>query len=338
MPVTISIPRESTFPGSDWTALSRHWHPVAFCHELGAAPIAVRLLDVRVVVWRTPDGVRAAPDLCQHRGASLSQGRVSGRDIVCPYHGYAFDPSGRCTHIPSQPDAVVPRKLCLNLFGCREQGGIVWVCLDPESTETPPEFPEAVDPAFQVVPVTPVIEWQASAGRQVESFCDVAHFAFVHPQTFAVKDPVVPRYEVRPGDRGLVAEFESHVGNVGDAGAERFRWRRVYHLHLPFTARLVVHFPGGGRLVILNAASPVSARFTRLFAVVARDFDHDKPVSDIVAFQHRVYGEDRAIVEGQHPEELPVDLHDEVHLRADRTSVEYRRLLARIGLGRHFTS
>jgi len=338
MPLLISPPRDTGFSAADWQVLARHWHPVAYSESVGTVPVAVRLLDVRIVVWRVPAGIRAAPDLCHHRGASLSQGRVAGDEIVCPYHGYAYGPDGACSTVPSQPDALIPRKLCLNLLACTERGGIVWVCLDPDTTETIPAFPEANDPAFQVVPVTPPIDWQASAGRQVESFCDVAHFAFVHPETFAVRDPVVPRYEVTPGERGLRAEFVSHVGNVSDRGAERHEWRRVYDLHLPFTARLRVGFPNGGTLVILNAACPVSARFTRLFAVVARDFDRETPTADIVAFQHRVYGEDRLIVEGQHPEELPVDLHEEVHLRADRTSVEYRRMLGRLGLGRTYTA
>jgi hypothetical protein len=34
----------------------------------------------------------------------------------------------------------------------------------------------------------------------------------------------------------------------------------------PFTATLTIHFPEQGKLVIMNAASPVSARKTRLFA------------------------------------------------------------------------
>jgi vanillate O-demethylase monooxygenase subunit len=338
MALLISQPAGSGFHPDDWRILAGHWHPVAFSAAVDAAPVAVRLLDVRVVVWRTPDGVRAAPDLCHHRGASLSQGRVDGHQLVCPYHGYAYGPDGGCTRVPSQPGTPIPRRLCLNLFASAELGGIVWVCLDPDSTESLPAFPESTDPAFQVIPVTPPIDWQASAGRQLESFCDVAHFAFVHPGTFAVRDPVVPHYEVRPGDRGLRAEFTSHVGNVSEPGADLHAWRRVYDLHLPFTARLVVHFPAGGRLVIVNAACPVSARRTRLLAVVARDFDQEQPISEIVAFQHRVYGEDQRIVEGQHPEELPVDLQEEVHLRADRTSVEYRRLLGRIGLGRHYTT
>jgi hypothetical protein len=68
-------------------------------------------------------------------------------------------------------------------------------------------------------------------------------------------------------------------------------------VHLPFTATLTVHFPDDGRLVIMNAASPVSARRTRLFAPIARNFDRELPVQDVYDFNRRVFEEDKAIVE-----------------------------------------
>ena len=43
--------------------------------------------------------------------------------------------------------------------------------------------------------------------------------------------------------------------------------------------------------------------------------------------------EDKPMVEGQHPEDLPLDLTEEIHIPADRMSVEYRRALAKLGLG-----
>jgi vanillate O-demethylase monooxygenase subunit len=166
----------------------------------------------------------------------------------------------------------------------------------------------------------------------------VAHFAFVHETTFAAASPVVPRYIVEATDDGLHADFTSNVGNVSDRSAANQTWRRIYDIHLPFAARLVIHFPGQGRMAILNAGCPVSARKTNIFAVVVRDFDLDQPAGDVIEFQKRIYAEDQAVVERQNPEDLPIDLSEEVHVRADLTSITYRRQLARIGLGRTFTS
>jgi len=317
--------------------LARFWYPVALAADIGQSPVGVRLLDQDIVLYRTDKGVTAAADICAHRGAPLSLGKLVGNRIRCAYHGYCYDAEGRCTDVPAHPNAPIPAKLHLRLFRSAERYGLIWACLDPASAAEIPPFPQASLPGFQMIHVPP-LAWAAAAGRQLESFCDVAHFAFVHESTFAAASPVVPRYAVEATSDGLHADFSSNVGNVSDRAAADQTWRRVYDVHLPFAARLVIHFPGKGRLAILNAGSPVAARKTNVFAVVARDFDLDQPSAAVVEFQRRVYAEDQAIVERQNPEDLPIDLAEEVHVRADLTSVTYRRELAKIGLGRNYTS
>jgi vanillate O-demethylase monooxygenase subunit len=107
---------------------------------------------------------------------------------------------------------------------------------------------------------------------------------------------------------------------------------------VPFTATLVVHFPEGARLSIMNAASPVSARMTRMFAPICRNFDTDQPVQAVYDFNRIVFEEDRAIVEVQKPENLPLDPKLEVHVPADRSSIAYRKALRGLGLGSFFTA
>lgn len=331
------LPRNCSFSGDDWHILSAFWYPVALSSSVAASPVGVRLLDQDIVLYRTDEGVTAAADICAHRGSPLSMGRMKGNRISCAYHGYCYDAQGRCIDVPAHPDAPIPRKLQLRLFRSEERFGLVWVCLDPSSAREIPPFPEAGLPGFQVINIPP-LAWAASAGRQLESFCDVAHFAFVHESTFAAASPVVPRYSVEPTSYGLHADFTSNVGNVSDRGAADQTWRRVYDIRLPFSAHLQIHFPGKGLMAILNAGSPVAARRTNIFAVVARDFDLEEPAESVIEFQRKVYAEDQAIVERQNPEDLPVDLSEEVHVRADLTSITYRRQLAGIGLGRNFTS
>ena len=70
----------------------------------------------------------------------------------------------------------------------------------------------------------------------------------------------------------------------------------------------------------MNAASPVSSRVTRMFAI-ARNFDLHVPVEDVHAFNLRVFEEDRLMVETQRPERLPLDLTLEAHIPADRSSM-----------------
>lgn len=43
-----------------------------------------------LVAW-ADDGVYAMEDACNHAGASLAEGWVEDKCIVCPMHGYVFD-------------------------------------------------------------------------------------------------------------------------------------------------------------------------------------------------------------------------------------------------------
>ncbi len=89
--------------------LLNDWHPVAHIGELDHSnPLGVRLLGEDLVVWRAGEQVFAWRDLCIHRGTRLSLGAVLGDRLECPYHGWTYDQSGRCVHIPAHPDQPPP--------------------------------------------------------------------------------------------------------------------------------------------------------------------------------------------------------------------------------------
>ena len=343
MEQAIELPRGCTFSESDWRALAPYWYPVAFAHEIGETPIRVTLLDERVVVYRIADrSLVAAKDICFHRGAPLSLGSVDGDEIVCPYHGLRYDPTGRCTRIPAHPGGAISPRLHLKMFSALERFGLVWVRLLDGDEKPLPEMDVWDDPRYvRVLPESIVIE--AAAGRQVEGFLDVSHFAFVHAGSFGEpENPVVPTYRVEKTPHGFVSDYVSTVSNYAHRDKHRnppgFLWRRRFEVFYPFTAKLTVFFPEDGKLHILNAASPVSARRTKLFVPICRDFDTNAPQEATLDFNHQVFAEDIAIVEQQWPEDLPIDLHAEAHFPADRSSIAYRQGLADIGLGRSYTA
>ena len=112
----------------------------------------------------------------------------------------------------------------------------------------------------------------------------------------------MPDYNPVTTDTGFSVDYWSTVGNYphdGKVGEPGFQWLRHFEAFLRFTATLVVHFPDGDRLCIMNAASPVSARRTRMFAPIAKNFDTDQPEQEIFDFNLRIFEEDRAVVEIQ---------------------------------------
>lgn len=335
------LPRGCTFEPEDWRILAKHWYPVALSRELGVGPLAAKLLDEPLVLYRAGGEIVIAGDLCSHRGVPLSMGRNDGQGVVCPYHGLRFGRGGRCNRVPAHPDADIPERLNLKTYPVVERYGLIWTCLRPEGPAVIAPMPHWDDAGFQQINC-PWIDIFGFAGRQMEGFLDVAHFAFVHADSFADRDnPVVPPYVAAPHATGFEAEYRSTVSNFPHGFQHRapkdFVWLRHYSVHLPFVATLTIHFPDG-RIAIYNAASPVSAKATRLFVPIVRNFDTDGPLQDVYDFNRRIFEEDKAIVEAQKPENLPLDPRLEAHIAADRSSIAYRRGLRGMGLSRFFTA
>jgi 3-phenylpropionate/trans-cinnamate dioxygenase ferredoxin component len=73
-----------------------------------------RLLEVagtRVVVARVGDAVYACADTCAHRGGPLSEGRLSGTRLACPWHGWQYDVrTGQCV-FPRHGGGVAPYRV-----------------------------------------------------------------------------------------------------------------------------------------------------------------------------------------------------------------------------------
>ncbi|MBI1685141.1 Rieske 2Fe-2S domain-containing protein [Caulobacter hibisci] len=331
------LPRDCTFDPTDWAILARQWFPVARLADLADKPQAVTLLDLPLVVYRAGDTVRVARDLCPHRGLPLSMGWVEGEEIVCAYHGLRYGPDGQCRKIPAHPDLEPSRRLKVGMFPAVERYGLVWTCLDPsDETAAIPSFPLWDADGFQQI-VTPFVDIAGSAARQMEGFVDVAHFAWVHHEAFADReDPVVPIYDTKVTDTGLRTDYWSSVSNyprhLRHLAPPDFRWLRRFEIQPPFAAHLTIFFPGEQRLSILNLPSPVSARKTRLFVPLVRNFDTTGDVEDVYAFNAQIFAEDAAVVERQTPEELPLEPSEEAHFPADKTSLGYRRLLRGMGL------
>lgn len=191
--------------------------------------------------------------------------------------------------------------------------------------------------------VCPQVDLKCFAGRQLEGFIDVAHFAWVHPETFGdPENTEVPDYTTQETDYGFSADYISSVGRypigLDQLGQADFQWLRHFEIHLPFTATLTIHFPNQAKQVIMNAASPMTARSTRLFAPICRNYDQDLPIEDAYEYNLKIFEEDRLIVETQKPEYLPLDLSIEAHFPADRSSSMYRRLLRKIGFSPLFAA
>jgi nitrite reductase (NADH) small subunit len=67
----------------------------------------------KVICVVNVNGVITAMDnVCLHRGGPLGQGVVEGDKLVCPWHGWQWDPqTGQAVHNPAAKVAVYPLKM-----------------------------------------------------------------------------------------------------------------------------------------------------------------------------------------------------------------------------------
>lgn len=71
---------------------------VASLAEVPAGHVKLVELDaLRIVLARVGDSVYACGDTCSHRGGPLSEGKLSGSRLACPWHGWMYDVrTGQC--------------------------------------------------------------------------------------------------------------------------------------------------------------------------------------------------------------------------------------------------
>jgi phenylpropionate dioxygenase-like ring-hydroxylating dioxygenase large terminal subunit len=331
--VTATAPKRGILV-TEVPALRAFWYPVARLDALAGGPVHRRLLGTDLVVWSpAPGEVRAAPDRCPHRDASLAAGRVEHGCLVCPYHGWEFGADGRAVHLPQIDDgAAIPPRARLDVAHATAQWGWVWVALDDPVLPLP-EIPELAQPGWRAIH-DPESEWQCSALHLLDNNLDPAHVAFVHAATFGAGSPKkVGVAEVERTATGMRTELDLPVaGRHGEDDCVTVR-STVTDIWGPALMISRIRYPDGLVHIMVKATTPVDARLTRQLQLIVRnDTEADRAADDIVAFDQRTWVEDKAVLERCYPD-FHVDVTANVHLRVDRASIEYRRLLADIVTG-----
>jgi phenylpropionate dioxygenase-like ring-hydroxylating dioxygenase large terminal subunit len=313
------------------------WHPVARTLDVAGGAHAVRLLSTDVVLFRGADGtVTALPDRCSHRESPLSPGAVDDGCIVCPYHGWTFDQTGRCVRVPSAADGVpVPPKAHLTPYHCTERYGLVWVCLG-EPRAPIPDMRWEDDPSFRRIN-TPVDTWKVATTRVVDNFLDFTHFPFVHTRTFGrSQDTQAPRIELQHlddffyGYRYEVLANNQSVGTIA-SGQDTEVVHRVMTtgFSLPFICRSTIEYDSGLEHILFLLSTPVD-EFTSYFTfVVWRNDDFSVATDEVIQFDLAIGAEDKVMLERLHGS-LPLDQTSLVNVAADKCSVEWRRQLSEL--------
>jgi len=162
--------------------IPNQWYAILDSKEVRSGrPIGVTRMGEKLVAWRDSKGqVTVMRDLCPHRGVALSVGELKGDCIMCPFHGFEFDSSGRCTVIPANGrSAPVPKAFQVHTYPTHEAHGFIFIWWgQPQGEVPPPRFFDDIDDTFSYSSARD--PWRAHYSRVIENQLDVPHVPFIH--------------------------------------------------------------------------------------------------------------------------------------------------------------
>jgi 5,5'-dehydrodivanillate O-demethylase oxygenase subunit len=199
-------------------------------------PTRVRVLGEDLVLYRDGSGKLGLLDLyCAHRRASLEYGRVQEHALSCCYHGWAYDETGQCVDMPSEPkDSPFKNKVQLKAYPVRELGGMIFAYL---GSGEPPVLPmlDVLARTDGVRAVEQFALWPAHWLQIIENSVDPSHTGTLHGSGTSRSDlwSQVPTINFHPDRFGI--QTQQTRGNYDRTG----------YLRLPSTMLINHPWPGG---------------------------------------------------------------------------------------------
>jgi phenylpropionate dioxygenase-like ring-hydroxylating dioxygenase large terminal subunit len=313
--------------------LEHHWHIAALSSEVTDKPVQCFILGEQIVLWRNEQGIHAFKDLCIHRGTALSLGKVCNGNLVCPYHAWEYDSSGRCVNIPAQPpEMTIPTKARTEAYHVQESYSFIWVCLKEPQADIPP-YPEFEDSSYHTIicgPYTVPVE----PPRVIENFLDVSHLMWVHEGYLGVPSHAqIPEHHVHEVNGQLVSDPIQIYQPDPDGRGKVLNNDYVYAIVAPMAVRFRKSDNRSSEVFsMILIVTPSKVRESKAYMLLSRNYGFEMDDRVFQDFQDKIFSQDLAILESQRPEELPLDLQQELHLKSDRMAIAYRQYLTRLGV------
>lgn len=262
-------------------SLRNFWYIATEARSLNRQPLRSQIFGESLTLFRDHTGRAAAlEDRCAHRNAPLSAGRVEGGCLQCPYHGWRYDASGRCVHIPSLGDSAKLPDHSVRTFPVCEQGGYIWVYMGQGAASVEPfQFPHLGERRWSTFRMR--TRFQTDVEACLENFLDCPHTAYVHKGWFRTHDTHELTAHVRVSSGVAEAEFENEA--VSDSIITRLfypRGRKPRHTDrflMPNISRVDYEFGPDRHFIIVSQCTPVEEFVTEVYTVITFCFGRVAP-------------------------------------------------------------
>jgi phenylpropionate dioxygenase-like ring-hydroxylating dioxygenase large terminal subunit len=242
-------------------------------------PKKIQVWNTNYVIWRNENGsLVALDDVCPHKGAALSSGKIYDNNVVCPYHGYEFNDEGTLTKVPGicfKPSPIYDIKkynvidkngwVYLNTYYANSSSNLM---VSGHTIYTEPELGDGC----AVVHLD--MEYNCYSRILSENSLDIMHIAFVH--TFGNKNRPNPTKEIPPrlvGPNHYRSRYFYEAG--GDSIAKKVFGVKDLIIEnefiLPHTTVARVKF-GDQVSTVITFALPLGDNKSKLFVKTYRNF------------------------------------------------------------------
>ncbi len=167
------------------TRFARGWHCLGVAKDfLDGEPHPVNIFGTKLVVFAdTQHNLRVLDAYCRHMGGDLSQGKVKGDTVACPFHDWRWGGDGRCKEVPYAKRT--PRMARTRTWPTEVHNGLLFVWHDPEGNPPAPELqipdiPEAASDAWTGWRWRSELIEGSNCREIVDNIVDMAHFFYIH--------------------------------------------------------------------------------------------------------------------------------------------------------------
>ena len=329
------------------------WYVACTAQDVVDRPFGRQICGQRMVFFRGDAGrVAALDDICPHRGAPLSLGRVKDGRLVCGYHGLEMGCAGKTLAMPGQR---VQSFRPIRAYPVLERYGFVWVWpgdADKADPERLPRFEFFDNPAWAYGGG----HYHVQAGYElmIDNLMDLTHETYVHSTSIGQSEiDETPCKTSTEGERVITSRFMNNIkappfwrmamranGLPEEALVDRWQiCRFTPPSHIMIDVGVALAGKGGFDAadgdkvysVVVDFITPETETSHWYFWGMARKFKPDDAAltASIREGQGKIFSEDLQMLERQQQNLLDHPQHPLMKLNIDAGGVHSRRLIKR---------
>jgi len=203
-----------------------------------------------MVAFRAKDGrVGVLAEGCPHRGVSLSLARVEDCALVCIFHGWKIDASGKVLDVPAEPAErreQFAQRVKARAYPAHDIAGVIWIWMGEGKPAALPDFPWMKLPREHIGSRVGVIRSNWLNG--LEGQLDSAHVGILHQDWVKVLPGQVADLERAAFDLSPRFEFEEKSYGYREAAVRNSQEGGLYVRIREFVAPWFSFIPSFGGL------------------------------------------------------------------------------------------